>query len=187
MTIVHALGGIQSGEKRLGLFEIDQGGFFTHIAAVQQRVQTKAAHAAVRAVLDQREQLFNVRMHVAVRQQADEMHGRPLDHVVPDRSGKEFFAFDRRIHQFGALRKDPAGADGVVTHLAVAHIFIRGQAHGGSMGAQLRLERAGQKPVQHRRVSQINGVAVVVFADADAIHNNQQQGAFTAVESGQFV
>ena len=49
--------------------------------------------------------------------------GTPYN-VVPDPGLKDPSRLERRIYKTGALFKDPAGADGIVSYLAVSHIII---------------------------------------------------------------
>ncbi len=189
-AIIDAVILVKSFEQHFGLFDIGQGRFFAHIAAIQQRMQAHPFHAFFGAILQQGVKLLDVRVHIAVGEQADEMERRgtlaAFDQIIPDFGVKDRFVFDGRIHQLGPLRKDTAGADGVVSHFAVAHVFIRGQAHGGTVRAQPRLQRPGHQFVQNRGFGQIDGIAVVVFAKADTIHNNQQERTFATRKRSEF-
>ncbi len=87
-------------------------------------------------------QMVDVRMHIAVRKQSDEMKGG----FVINNVGNHFFpgcgliqtpVFNALVDQFCALGINLAASQRIVTHFTVAHIIIGWQTDCGSMGFDL--------------------------------------------------
>jgi len=102
--------------------------------------------------------------------------------IIPNPGLKDPSGLERRIDKAGALVKDPAGADGIVPYFAVSHIIIRGQTDCRTVGFQLRVQIRFEQSIKVGRIGPVNGIRFICFADANAIHDNQQQRAFSAMK-----
>ena len=79
-----------------------------------------------------------MRMDISIREQTNEMD-RPavsctLNDPAPQICFKHLARLYRLVDQTGALIKNPPGPEGIVSHLAVTHVLVRGQTHGVAMG-----------------------------------------------------
>ncbi|OPZ58344.1 MAG: hypothetical protein BWY88_01074 [Synergistetes bacterium ADurb.Bin520] len=94
--------------------------------------------------------MVQVAVDVAVGKKPDEMQ-RPSrspdvgDEFFPGFPGEKGPGLDGAAHQLRALGEDPPAADGVVPHLAVSHVLVRGKAHRGAVGLHLHVRA---RPVQ---------------------------------------
>jgi hypothetical protein len=97
-------------------------------------VQEALAHALRVGAPDEREQLVDMAVDVAVRQEADEVQrGAARDdlghEIAPGRAPEQRAGGERCAHQLRALIEHPAGAERVVPDLAVAHVGVARHAH----------------------------------------------------------
>ncbi len=90
-------------------------------------------------------------MDIAVGQQTQEVEGVAglgiLHQIAPSLGCEQGAVFDGFAHQLCALRVDLTAAQGVVTHLGVAHIIVRGQTDGGAVGLQISMGAGCQQMI----------------------------------------
>ena len=169
--------GIQLGEHLFQHVHILQRGGGGHVTAVQQDVAVGLLHALGVGLPQQGDEVMNVGMDVAVGQQAQEVHGLTglgIGHqILPGGGSIQCAVFDGFPHQLGALRVDLTAAEGIVSHLGVAHILIAGQADGGAVGLQVSMGAGFQQLVQRRSLRDLNSIAAAAVALANAVHNDQ--------------
>jgi hypothetical protein len=121
-------------------------------------------------------------VYVAVREQTDEVHGLAAradlrDETLPLRAFEDFTTVDGHLNALRALVEDPAGAEGIVPDLRVAHVVVTRKPDRQTMGPQARRHRLRREPVQSRSAGEPDGVAFVVGATADAIHDDDEYRA----------
>ena len=134
------------------------------------------------AAPDQREQVVDVAVHAAVREQPDEVHrlaalADALGEALPLGAREELPRAERGADALCALVEHPAGAERVVADLAVAHVVVGRQADGGPVGTQRADEVARGEAVEVGLAREPDRVAVVVPAAADAVHHDDEHGA----------
>ena len=139
-------------------------------------------HALGSGGLQQGDEMGNVGMHIAVGQQAQEVHGVAFlgigHQLLPGFGREEHAVFDALAHQLGALGVDLTAAQCVVAHLGVAHIIVAGQADGGAVGLQPGVGAGGKQMIQGGCLGDCNSVAAAAVTLADAIHNDKYNGFF---------
>ena len=96
-------------------------------------MHTRALHAELIGLAQHREQMLDVRVHVAVGQQTDEVQGRPLrDHAIDQRAPSVAFeqgaGLDRDVDELRALIERAPGTECVVPNFAVTHVRVRRHA-----------------------------------------------------------
>ena len=74
------------------------------------------------------------------------------------------------------LRHHPPGAEIEVAHLAVAHLAGR-KPDGEPAGVEERPRLRGPEPVPHRRVAELDGIALARGAVAPAVEHHEQHRA----------
>ena len=128
---------IQACHVIFDLIYIDQRAGFRHIAAVQQYMQTNFLYAVFLGTSDQRLQVIDVRVDIAIGQQAQEVHRSMILALVyqflPGLCGKHISAFDGLVYQLCALAVDLAAAQCIVADLTVPHITVARQTDSDTM------------------------------------------------------
>ena len=139
-------------------------------------------HALGLGLPQQGNQMMDVGVDIAVGQQTQKMHGLAGNSVghqlLPGFRSVQRAVFDGLAHQLGTLRIDLAAAQCVVTHLAVAHIVVAGQTHGGAVCLQPGVGAGFQQMIQGGGLCHGYGIAAAAVALADAVHNYQNNGFF---------
>ena len=127
--------------------------------------------------LQQGEQMGDVAVHPAVREQAHEMQGALV--LFAGLNGRKISrVFEKGaildgVADFGqVLKNHAAGADVGVSHLAVPHLAV-GQAHVQAGGLQLAEGVLGEEIVQMRGRRGLYRVARDVVAQGKPIHDDQ--------------
>ena len=92
--------------------------------------------------------------------------------------GKQGAVFDGLANQLRTLGVNLAAAQGIVTHLGVAHILIGGQTHSGAMGFQVGVGAGSKQTVQGGGVGLRHSIAAAAVALAYAVHNYKYNGFF---------
>jgi hypothetical protein len=178
----------QARQKQFERIDIVQRGGLPDIAPVQQDVNADPLDAFGLGPHQHGLQVVDVRMDIAIREQAQEVERptalRRADHVRPGLSVPEAAAVDRFGHQLGALSKHAAGAEGVVADLAVSHILVAGHADGRTVGAQRGRRIRCHQPVQRRRASGLDGIAVLTRRNAHAVEDHGDERAGAGAETG---
>ena len=174
---------VERGHEGFDIIHILQGGGGGHIAAIQQRVHAHIGHTLLLGVGNQRLEVGDVAVHVAIRQQADEVQGgfigyAPAGQGLPGGGFKQLAAFDGFVYQLCALRVDLAAAQGVVAHLAVAHILIGGQTHGRAVRLNGVVGAGAHHFVQGGGVGVHHHVAKILVGLAHAVHDHEHNGLF---------
>ena len=142
---------------------IDQRAGGGHIPAVEERVHAHSLDALPLGALDERDEVGDVAVHIAVGQQPDEMHGRRVFKAVVRKSapggGREYVAaLYRLFDEFRALRVDLPATERVVPDFAVAHILVGGQPHRGAVRLDIGVRTLGEQLVESGGVRLADGV-----------------------------
>jgi hypothetical protein len=102
--------------------------------------------------------------------------------ALPDRAGGDGVG-----DQGCALAVDLAGADGIVTDLGVAHVFVGRHADGDAVGAQGDIRVVGEKTVEGRLSGSSDGAADIGLGDAVAVHDDRHDRALNSRERGRLL
>ena len=182
---------LQAFHKIFKRIDVGEGGCFTDVTAVQQDVDADLLDAFLRGFNHHRLQVVDVGMDVAVGEQTDEMQrGVLFDDIardfLPGLAFEHLAGLDIVADELGALREDASGTDGVVADFGVAHVRVAGQTDGEAVGLQFRVRAVFEHPVQIGLVGGGDGVSVRVFAETDAVHDDEHDGALAAFEPSGF-
>ena len=117
-------------------------------------------------------------VHVAVGQEADKMKLAVVLHrvgngILPGLSLEQRAAVHGVLDERGALIEHAAAADRVVTDLAVAHILVRRHADRAAVGLEGRVHSGLLQRVQRGFAGLCDDVALGVFAEPHAVHDDQ--------------
>ncbi len=174
--------GAQLRKNLLQYIHILKSGGGGHVPAVQQDVAVGLLHAILLCLAQQGDEVGDVRVDVAVGQQSQKVHGLAANRVggelLPGLGLEESAVFDGLAHQLGSLGVDLAAAQGVMSHLGVAHIVVGGQADGGAVGLEVGVGAGFQQAVQGGGVGDLHGIAAAAVALADAVHDHKNNGFF---------
>ena len=88
------------------------------------------------SLFNQSLQMVDVRVHVSIRKQSEEMHLSILTVIYKSAPGfcfKDFTCFDIFIYQLRSLRINLSAAKCIVSYLAVPHIIIRRKSNSKTM------------------------------------------------------
>ena len=134
-------------------------------------------YAAFLCALDKSDKVTDVAVHVAVREQADEVHrGRVSNAVVfelfPCGRIENIAAFDCFFNEFCALRIDLTATERVVTDFTVAHIVVAGKTDRRAVRLDVGVGAFFEKSVKRRSVCQSYGIAESRLGLANAVHND---------------
>ncbi|MFO0632161.1 MAG: hypothetical protein U0168_04845 [Nannocystaceae bacterium] len=104
----------------------------------------------------QREQVIDVAVDVAVQEQAQQVQrlaGAPhvRDGVAPARAFEQRTRGDSVAHELGTLIEDAPGPERIVADLAVAHVRVAGHADRAAVGQQRAIRRQLPRPTASRR------------------------------------
>ena len=117
--------------------------------------------------------MVDVRVHAAVRDEPHEVDVlAALERGAQDLVVEELAALDRLVHAHEVLEEDPAGADGEVADLGVAHLAGR-QADRLARRLQRRVRVALPQPVEDRRVRELDRVPRAGRGDAPAVEDDE--------------
>jgi hypothetical protein len=139
--------------------------------------------------------VVDVAVHVAVREQADEMDHAPSCAFTIFRTGDDLLprfaapdgAFGDGVgNQRGALAIDLPGADGVVPDFGVAHIVVGRHADGGAVGTQADIRIVGEQAIERRLAGGGNGTADVGLGQAVAVHDDDDDRPRNSGKGGEF-
>ena len=179
---------VERGEEHLKRLDVFQRARLADVAPVQQDVNADGLDAVGLGADEHRLEVVDVRMNVAVREQADEVQraraaGAAARDGLPRLGREHFTALDGGRDQLGALREDLAGAERVMPDLAVAHVVVRRQADRGAVCLEREGLVVGHQPVQRRRARNPHGVARLSLAQPHAVHYNRYNRALFALEN----
>ena len=161
------------------------------VAAVHEAVEADLAQAVAARQLEQREHMVDVRMHAAVRQQAEDVQRRIKPLALVDRAHQRFVGEEVAVlNGLGdagqLLIHDAARADVGVADLGVAHLAVR-QADVQTGGADIGHRVFRKDLVQIGGLRRLDGVALLLIAVAEAVHDDQRGrllGAFRLLGRG---
>ena len=144
-----------------------------NIPAVHKAVDIYLGQPALFGKLQQTEQMFDVAVNAAVRQQSHQMQGRVVFAAVFNRTGQRLVGKKLAVLDgFGdagqLLINNSARADVGVSNLGVAHLPI-GKSDVQTGSTQLGVWVGGKISVQIRLFSSMNGVAVISRVDAESV------------------
>ena len=147
-----------------------------HVPAVQEAVDVDLLDPLVLGHFQQGEQVGDMAVDAAVRQQAHQVQGRaPLPAVGHGLQIGGIFeklaAVDVPADVGQVLEDHPAGPHVGVAHLAVAHLAV-GQAHVQAGGGQLTARTVPEDPVQVGGGCVGHRVAGAGLPQAEAVHDN---------------
>ena len=189
-AVIEALRVIRRQEGLEGL-DVFERALLAHVAAVEEDMDANLLDALDRAARDHRFEVVDVRMHVAVGEEADEMDGpagRALldvaDELLPGGALEHRSRRDGVGDELGALRVDAAAADGVMADLGVAHVLVGGQADGQAVGLEPRVGRRGLHGPEGPHLGIGDRVALRILAVAHAVHYHEHEGAAPAFPGG---
>ncbi len=176
-------------EESLERLHIIQGRGFRHVAAIQQDMDPDLLLAFLLGAADHRLEVIHVGVHVAVGKQPDEMKRRALvlgvgDDFPPGGLLEHGARIDGVVDQRRTLVEDLAGTKGVVADLGIAHVLVAGHANRHAVGLQHHMSVFLEQPVEGGGVRLVNGVALGVGIDADAVHDDRDHRALDAGEGG---
>ena len=179
------------GQHILQLLDVLQGRGGGDVTAVQEDVAVGLLYAVRLGMAQQGQQMADIGVDVAVGQQAQEVHGLAvldavLRQVDPGGRREQRAVLNALAHQLGALGVDLAAAEGVVTHLGVAHVLVRGQADGGAVGLEPGIGAGGEEVVQVGSLGNRHSVAAAAVTLADAVHNHQYNRFFHRNSSSKY-
>ena len=182
---VHAVGVelLQPGFE--GVDVVERGGL-RDVATVEEGVDADLLHAFLLRLFEHALQVVEVAVDVAVGEEADEVERAALlrlfDQGFPRGALEHASALDGGGDELRALFEHAAAAHGVVPDFAVAHVGVAGEADRGAVRLQRGHREGGHHLVEERRVGVEDGVPFLVLADADAIHDDEDDRAAAGVE-----
>ncbi len=100
------------------------------------------------------------------------------DKSLPAVGGEHLSRRDRLRHQLCTLSKDLAGAQRVVTDLAVAHVVVGRKADRGPVSLELYPGSRGEEAVKRLSISPGDGVCGAFGRESDPVHNYNKDRAF---------
>src|SRR5215210_702167 len=120
-------------------------------------------HAAAAGELEQRLEVVEVRVDAALRDEAEQVDGRPSLARALEGTGErpvreERAVANRRVQTLQVLEEDPSGADREMAHLRVAHLAGR-QPDGLAGGREPRVRVLAPDAVEHRRPRELDRVS----------------------------
>ena len=165
-------------QHRFELLQIHQRGGWRHITPVKQRMHAHLLHPGRLRLLQHRNQMANMTVHIAIGKQTDEMKLRAmLDHMgnqfLPRRTLEQRAIVDRILDQTRALRKNAPRADRIMPDLSVAHVLIARHTDGGAVGLELGIHRVLLQPVQMRLGRLRDHIARGMLSNAHPVHDGQ--------------
>ena len=176
--------GAQLLEQSLEGLHVLEGAGLPHVPAIEEHVDPSLGHAVFGGPAEHRVQMLLVAVDVAVGEETDEVERLTalldLGHcLLPDLALEDLPALDGQLDPLGALVVNATGPEGVVAHLAVAHVVVAGQPHRLAMGPEGDRDRPleGGEGVEVGGSGQPDGVAFVATAETDPVHDHHQDRA----------
>ena len=169
-----------------GRNNIIKGRLRSHIPAIQEGMHPKGCNRCLRTGVHHGKELVNMGMDIAVGEQAYEMDGSAfytaINDLAPEITLENFAAFDGIVHQKSTLIKDPACAQGIVSNLTIAHVFVRRQPNRATMGLKLLIKTGMKEAIKGGGICQIDSICLITSANAYTVHDDKQEGSLSAVE-----
>lgn len=185
-ALVAVHGGIAPGEagdgaagrlqQRFDVLDVGQCGLRCGVAAVADEVQQRA-RALYPAQFDERDQVAEVAVHAAVRDQTEQVHGpvaggRALRRADQDRVAEKRSVRDGGTDVHDVLADDAGRAEDHVADLGIAHQAVR-QADAGAGGLQRGVREAGEVAVEVGCFRQLDRVVPLARVDPEAVEDDQ--------------
>ena len=138
---------------------------------------TRTLDTLFRAAAEECEQMVDVTMNVSVGQKADEVNRLAAlpdapHHCLPLLALEDLAARNRHLDTLSPLVEHTAGAECVVTDLAVAHVVVARKAHRSPVCAEARGGGDATEPIEGGRTGQPDGVALIGGAATHTIHDD---------------
>ena len=175
---------VQRSKKFLKGEDVIESGRLADVSSVEENMNTDALYAVSLCVSNHRFEVVDMGMDVAVRKETDEMECAAVpatcDKVLPSLSRKHFAGRDGLRNELCTLRKNLSRAERIVTDLGIAHIVVGGKSDSRSVGGELSHRVFFHKHVEGGGICVCNGVALLAVADADAVHNDCENGSLNA-------
>ena len=147
-------------------------------------MDTDLLHAFRLSPLNHAFEVIDMAVDISIGEESDEVHGSAFfclfDGFLPGSALEHFSGLDCLGNEFGPLSENTSASHGVVTDFAVAHIGIGGKSDSGSMGFQRCKRKSFHQFMKERSGGIQHCVTFLVFADADAVHDDQNDGAFSS-------
>ncbi len=137
----------------------------------------QAADAAVGGPANQAAEVIHMAVHSTVGAETEKMQGaavalHPLGQLLQGRGVTKLVIANGVADAHQLLADDPAGTDGEVPHLGIAHLLVR-QSDVGTAGLDQSAGIGMAEGLHHRRLSRADGVVVGVLPMAPAIKNGE--------------
>ena len=166
----------QLGASLLQLLHKALAGLGPRIPSVEEAVDIHALEALDAGHFQQRVQVLDGRMHRAVGQKTHQMQCRAIFQAVVHRliAGRileKRAVGDGPVDAGQRLRHDAPAADVVAARGAVARLTLA-QTHVGARGRQRRMGIGGIEPVERRGVRRLDGVALDLLTQPQAVHDD---------------
>ena len=167
-------------ESRFEHINVNECACCGNISAVKQNVDAHVFDSACLCALHESDKVTDVAVHVAVREQSDEMHRRAVIYAIvleflPCGRIENIAAFDCFFNEFCALRIDLSATECVVSHFAVAHIVVAGKTDCRAVRLDIGVGAFFEKCVERRSVCQSDCVAKSRLGLSYAVHNDQNK------------
>jgi len=111
----------------------------------------------------------------------------PFHDILPQSCLENLSRRNGFVHQPCALLEHASGAQGIVSHLAVPHVLVTRKPDGSAVSLQFTVKIRTAEAVEIGGPCQVYGVCPVSRANPDAVHDNQEEGAFSAGKGTQFI
>ena len=174
--------------KRIYVFKCRS---FANVTAVKQDVNANLCHAFFLSTADHRFQMVDVRMHVTVREKAEEVESSAVCFYVfnkglPGSGSEHLTAFDRVGYQLCTLCKYLTRTECVVTYFGVTHIVIRRKTNCSSVCLELNPRIFCHQLVQHGCSGFCHSIGIGIGSKTYTVHYNGNNRSFYAFKQGGF-
>ena len=149
------------------------------VATVGECVNPRpVGHPVALGQLEQREEVIDVRVDAALRDEAEQVHvaaplPRPLERPDERRVLEDRAVPDGQVDPHQILEQDAARADREVADLGVAHL-PGGQADCLTRGGEARVRVRRPEIVEDRRRGQLDGVPGAGWSEAPAVEDDER-------------
>ena len=163
--------GFMGGQTGFQARNVVHGRSGGHIATVGQDVDEESLNSVECSPVDQRDEMVDVTVDIPVGHQADQMECGALDQLLPHGRVPGCAVRDGLVDEFGSLIKYAACTDGVVSDLAVPHVFGAGQSNRRAVGRQGKAGMLMEIPVEIGCVRTRDRVIGTSGTQSNAVHD----------------